>query len=64
MRLGDLDVLARAIKTECNPYGKPTIDFESGKKVLKIIDDAPTVEQTIHFDCSCENCELDRPKGK
>lgn len=37
--------LKRAIKTECNPYGKPTIDFESGKKVLKIIDNAPTVEE-------------------
>lgn len=39
------EALKRAIKTECNPYGKPTIDFESGKKVLKIIDNAPTVEQ-------------------
>ena len=36
--------LKKAIKTECNPYGKPTIDFESGKKVLKIIDNAPTVD--------------------
>jgi hypothetical protein len=22
----------RWVKTECNPYGKPTLDFESGKK--------------------------------
>lgn len=36
--------LYRRIKTECNPYGKPTIDFESGKRVLDIIDNAPTVE--------------------
>ena len=43
MRLIDADALARAIKAECNPYGKPTIDFESGKKVLKIIDNAPTI---------------------
>lgn len=35
--------LIKAIKTECNPYGKPTIDFESGKKVLKIIDNASPV---------------------
>lgn len=21
----------RWVKTECNPYGKPTLDFESGK---------------------------------
>ena len=47
---GDLisrEALRRIIKTECNPYGKPTIDFKSGKKVLKIIDNAPTVEKTI-----------------
>lgn len=50
MRLIDADALERAIKTECNPYGRPTIDFESGKKVLKIIDNAPTIEE--------------RPKGK
>lgn len=50
MRLIDADALERAIKTECNPYGRPTIDFESGIKVLKIIDNAPTVEL--------------RPKGK
>ena len=36
--------LYRQVKTECNPYGKPTIDFESGKKVLNLIDNAPTVE--------------------
>ena len=36
--------LKKAIKTECNPYGKPTIDYESGLKVLNIIEKAPTVE--------------------
>lgn len=25
----------RWVKTECNPYGKPTLDFESGKKVIE-----------------------------
>jgi len=39
--------LYRKIKTECNPYGKPTIDFESGKRVLKLIDNAPTVTDEI-----------------
>ena len=39
--------LYRRIKTECNPYGKPTIDFESGKRVLDIIDNEPTVEPTF-----------------
>lgn len=42
-RLGDLDRLYKQIKAECNPYGKPTIGFEDGKKVMKIIADAPTV---------------------
>lgn len=45
MRLIDADALKKAIKTECNPYGNPTIDFESGKRVLKIIDNASTVER-------------------
>lgn len=44
MRSIDADALKKAIKTECNPYGKPIIDFESGKRVLKIIDNAPTIE--------------------
>jgi len=44
MRPIDADALERVIKTECNTYGKPTIDFESGKKVLKIIERAPTIE--------------------
>lgn len=43
-RLIDAEALKRVIKTECNPYGNPTIDFESGKKVLKIIDNAPVVK--------------------
>lgn len=55
MRLIDADALSRAIKTECNPYGKPTIDFESGKKVLKIIDNAPTVNEVRVIDTNAEN---------
>lgn len=35
--------LIRAIKTECNPYGAPTIDYKSGLRVLEIIERAPTV---------------------
>ena len=44
-------VLYRAIKTECNPYGKPTIDFESGNRVLDIIERAPAVHTK-----DCEDC--------
>lgn len=44
MRLIDANALYREVKTECNPYGKPTIGFDDGKKVLKLIDAAPTIE--------------------
>jgi DNA repair exonuclease SbcCD ATPase subunit len=33
----------RWVKTECNPYGKPTIDFESGKKVIEHLKKMPSV---------------------
>ena len=54
--------LYRQVKTECNPYGKPTIDFESGNKVLDLIDNAPTVEITelcksCQYLKDCEICE-------
>ncbi len=42
MRLIDADKLYDWIKTECNPYGKPTIDFESGCRILDIIKRMPT----------------------
>lgn len=45
-RLIDADALYRRIKTECNPYGNPTIGFEDGNKVLDMIDIAPTVIET------------------
>ena len=32
----------RWIKTECNPYGKPTLDFESGKRVMKHLEKMPS----------------------
>lgn len=67
MRLIDADALAMAIKTECNPYGRPTIDFESGKKVLKIIDNAPTIDTTfrevVAYECGQKSVE-ERPKSE
>jgi len=47
MRLIDADALYREVKTECNPYGKPTIGFDDGKKVLELIDAAPTIEPEV-----------------
>ena len=33
----------RKVKTECNPYGAPTIDYEGGNKLLGYIDRMPDV---------------------
>lgn len=43
MRLIDADRLYRIVKTECNPYGKPSIGYEDGNRVLHLIEIAPTV---------------------
>ena len=43
-RLIDADALHRKVKMETNPYGKPTIDYDSGVKVLEWIDKAPTLD--------------------
>lgn len=42
MKLIDADKLCDWIKTECNPYGKPTIDFETGCRVIDFIERMPT----------------------
>lgn len=31
------------VKTECNPYGNPTLDFESGKKVIEHLEHMPPI---------------------
>ena len=47
-----MDVISRAdairwVKTECNPYGKPTLDFESGKKVIEHLEKMPSAQRWI-----------------
>ena len=37
MILIDADKLYDWVRRECNPYGKPTIDFESGNRMLDMI---------------------------
>lgn len=67
-RLGDLDRLYKHIKAECNIYGKPTIGFEDGNKVLDIIANTPTVieaeeeaAQTVIRDmCDNESINIDK----
>ena len=46
------EALKRVIRIECNPYGAPTIEYESGKRVLELIDRAPAFDITA------------RPKGE
>jgi len=40
----DREKAIRLIKTECNPFGKPTIDFESGKKVIEFLEKMPSAQ--------------------
>ena len=57
----------RWVKTECNPYGKPTLDFESGKKVIEHLEqmpsaDRPQGEWMWHEDediCNCSECKFE-----
>ncbi len=58
--------LYRKIKTECNPYGKPTIDFESGNRVLDIIDNFPTAtadNYAMGYQDGVRKVLSERPKG-
>lgn len=44
----------RWVKTECNPYGKPTLDFESGKKVIEHLEQMPSAQPEI---IQCKDCK-------
>ena len=49
------------VKTECNPYGKPTIDFESGKKVIKHLEQMQSAHPERRWiPCSERLPELDQ----
>lgn len=61
----DAEALYRRIKAETNPYGKPTIEYESGVKCLDVIDAAPTADvapvrrgEWIAEQKSAEYCEF------
>ena len=54
-RLIDADALHRKVKMEANPYGKPTIDYDSGVKVLEWIDKAPTIDAVPVV--RCKDCK-------
>ena len=46
----------RWVKTECNPYGKPTLDYESGIKVIEHLEAMPSAQSDIAetlYQCKC-----------
>lgn len=55
------------IKQACNPYGKPTIDFEVGKRMMQVVEQMPSADimecaMALKEYCNntrCENCEFD-----
>ena len=57
----------RWVKTECNPYGRPTLDYESGIRVMVHLKHMPPADvvQVVHgrwiddgteFGCQCSEC--------
>ena len=55
MRLIDANSLHRKVMMETNPYGKPTIDYDSGVKVLEWIEQASTVDAVPVV--RCKDCK-------
>jgi hypothetical protein len=47
----------RWVKTECNPYGKPTLDFESGKKVIEHLEQMPSAQPEHEEFEWCTDCK-------
>ena len=54
-RLIDANSLHRKVMMETNPYGKPTIDYDSGVKVLEWIEQALTVDAVPVV--RCKDCK-------
>ena len=57
----------RWVKTECNPYGNPTLDFESGKKVIEHLEQMPSAQPKERTEKRTEThaCDLiDREEAK
>ena len=48
------------VKTECNPYGKPTLDFESGKKVIEHLERMPSAQPDNQINL-CNSCDYSYP---
>lgn len=52
--------LIRWVATECNPFGKPTIDFESGKKVIEHLETLPSAQPEIILCKDCKRMQEDK----
>ena len=44
----------RWIKAECNPYGKPTLDYETSCRIMEHLDRMPSAESEI---IRCKDCK-------
>lgn len=60
MRLIDADKLYNWVRTECNPYGKPTIDFESGNRMLDMIKRSSTAFDKEKVIAKIDNASMSR----
>ena len=58
MRSIDADKLRREIQAQANPYGKPSIGYDDGLKVIQIIDRQITVDAEPVVRCKdCKHAE-------
>ena len=48
----------RWVKTECNPYGKPTLDFESGKRVMRHLEQMPPAQPEERKESLCKKVRV------
>ena len=64
-RYGDLDKLQDIFREKCACSCPCCQYFEPNAEICTLIDEAPTIEPTTVYEFKgCDNCELDRPKGK
>ena len=52
----DRQAAIKWIKTESNPYGNPTLDFESGKKAIEHLEQMPSAEPNYCRECKWSKC--------
>ena len=45
----------RWVKTNCNPYGKPTLDYDSGIKVINHLEKMTSVDAVVVV--RCKDCK-------